>query len=235
MTELIIGIAILAFVTFGIFVANTAQKDFQSNYFKYHKYEINGYKTPSEFIALIKNQKEFYRVDVKTTEKPLNDNYNAGSNTVTLSEETISSTNIAGFAITAHEFGHAQQRNTESKLYKNTILYRKLSKISGRLSIPLCVIGFILFLTSNPVLGIVLSSIGVLGILTIIISSLLTTLVEFDASKRGVALLQRYQILDNKEIKQVKKFLKSAGYTYLGNFFSIILSWTFLVPKYSLI
>jgi Zn-dependent membrane protease YugP len=55
--------------------------------------------------------------------------------------------------------------------------------------------------------------------------------VEFDASKRALKILERFSELDQKEIKKANRFLRSAGYTYLGNFCSTLFIWTFLVPN----
>ncbi len=228
---------IIAFITLGIFIANNAQSEFIAKYKKYFNYEIMSTSGVEDFIKLLQNYKPFNNVNVFYTNEELEDCYNNQKKAVILSNKTLYNTNIASLAITAHEFGHCEQDLTNNKTYKIAQNFRTVSKICGKVSIPLFIIGLLLFilLDSYNFIGLIVIGLGALLFLTIIVSSILTTYIEFDATKRGLNLLKKYEILNKEEIKMAKDFLKSAGYTYLGNFFSIILSWTFLVPKYKLI
>jgi Zn-dependent membrane protease YugP len=59
----------------------------------------------------------------------------------------------------------------------------------------------------------------------------LTIPVERDASKRGIDILKKMEVLDDDEMLMAKDLLKTALLTYIGDFLRAILWWTFLTRK----
>lgn len=224
----------IAFVAFGIFVANNAQSEFMKVYKEYKKINIEEYVTVQDFLNKLYNTRKFSSVRYVLIDKELNDSYYYKNNTVYLSKTTASGFNIASFAIIAHEMGHAEQNLDGSKMYNFSLFLRKLSRWIGWLAMPLTIIGAVLaFVTSSEesALGWIVLGIGILLFAIMVLSSLVITIIEFNASKRAINLLRQHKIMDESELKKAKRFLRHAGYTYLGNFFSFLFSWTFLVPK----
>lgn len=231
---LIYIVIFIAFVAFGIFVANNAPSEFLKVYQEYKTKTIANDITVMDFLNKLHNTNKFNSVKYAIINKELDDCYYYKNNTVYLSQKTANGYNIANFSIIAHELGHAEQNLDGNKLYKLSIILRKVSKCFGWLAIPLSIIGAILALfltTQNNLIGWAILALGLLLFAVMIFSSLVITIIEFDASKRAIKLLKEYKILEEKELKIAKKFLRHAGYTYLGNFFSFLFSWTFLVPK----
>ena len=70
-------------------------------------------------------------------------------------------------------------------------------------------IGLLLGMTQLAWLGIILFGLGA-------VFALITLPVEFNASKRGLQLLQTYQLADGQEIKGAKSVLDAAALTYVA-------------------
>lgn len=224
-------IAFLAFISLGIFIANNSQSEFIRIYREYKKEILSNNKTVENFLEEIKSDKLLGDVSIAVTNKELEDGYFKSLNTIRLNKDTIYGNDLASFCIVAHEFGHAQQNANKDKKYVLSNTIRKASKILGSFTIPLAIVGFLILFLLSHILGWVLIGISIFSLILILISNLLITIVEFDASKRAISILKQYNILNEKEIKKAKKFLRGAGYTYLGNFCSTLFSWTFLVPN----
>jgi uncharacterized protein len=236
-TILVCIVAIILFISFGIFITNTAPKDFFEIYTEYRDEEIDKYYSVKDFVNRLHKDDILSPVTVAQANKTLEDSFSCATNTVYLSYETYNGSSVADFAVMAHEYGHAQQNLSGSTLYKNTLFMRSFCRILGVSYIFFILIGVILFfaLENLPFIGIIVASIGVLLMLCIVVCSLLVTLVEFDASKRAIKLLKEYDVLNKQELKMAKHLLNKAGNTYLANFFSTILAWLPLCPKPKLI
>ena len=234
---LILILIFIAFISFGIFVANNAPGEFLKLYKTYKRINIENQLCVIDFVESLQQDSKFYSINYAITQKELQDSYYYKNNTVYISDQTAYGYDVASFAIISHELGHAEQNLEGGTLYKSSILLRKISRSFGWLALPLCITGAILLflLGLQSVEAWIIFSLGAVGLLTILVSSFFVTIIEFDASKRAISLLSKKKILNSQELKRAKKFLKHAGYTYLGNFFSFLLSWTFLVPKAKII
>lgn len=226
---IVIGIIII-FATC-LAIANTAGTSFQHKYDKYSNMVANSAHTAGDFAFMLVQNSGYKNLKIAYTEKELDDAYSSRINTIILSKRTIESCSIAGFATVAHEFGHAVQHNSGNKKYKFLKTLKQISAITGNLSFPLMIAGAITFLFNNGI-AITLLAIGAIIFAISLLTELVTIPIEYEASDIGLSKLKEYQILDDKEYKMAKKFLKSAGLTYVAAFLSRILAWTFLVPKY---
>ena len=231
---LIAIIVFIAFISLGIFVANNAPSEFLKVYREYKKETSDNDFTVTDFLKKLSNYKKFSSVRYIIIDKELDDAYYYKTNTVYLSKNTANGYSVAHFAIIAHELGHAEQNLDGSRLYKLSLFLRRLSRALGWLAIPLMVIGLAFLLVSgfaDNILGWSIFIAGSICFLIMLFSSLVITIIEFNASHRAINLLRQTRMLEEDNIKSAKRFLRHAGYTYLGNFFSFLFSWTFLVPK----
>lgn len=124
---------------------------------------------------------------------------------VRLSQGVYDSTSIAALGVAAHEVGHAIQHDTGyMPLYiRNTII--PITQIGSYVSIPLLILGI---LVSSPRLV----ELGILLFTAIVFFQLITLPVEFNASRRAVAVLGDEAILTADELVGTKKVLSAAGY-----------------------
>lgn len=226
---IVIGVIIALAICLAI--ANTAGSMFQHKYDKYSNMMLNTSHNAGEFAIKLVQDSGYKDLKIAYTDKELDDAFSSKINTIILSTRTLESYSIAGFATVAHEFGHAVQHNSGNKRYKFLKFLKYVSALFGNFSFPLMIIGLI-FLLFESSLGIPLLIGGGIIFIASILTELLTIPIEYEASEIGLEKIKYYGILDGKELKMAKKFLKSAGLTYVAAFLSRIFAWTFLVPKY---
>ena len=159
---------------------------------RYNKYsKINNSKNISgvEVAQEILKKNGLENVYVVETTGYLSDHFDPNANVVRLSSQVFHGTTIAAASIAAHEVGHAIQHkegNWLMNLRKTIVPVVNLSSKFGYLAI---VIGI-----ASDILA--LFYIGVLMLFAILFFQLITLPVEFDASKKGLTNLTKYEILN---------------------------------------
>ena len=153
--------------------------------------------------------------DVKVISTPgmLTDHYNPSNKTVNLSEGVYSQRNAAAAAVSAHEVGHAVQH---AKAYSWLTMRSKLVpmvSIASKYSQWVIMGGLVLAATTafgNTLLlvGIIMFAMGTLF-------SFITLPVEYDASNRALAWLERENSVTQQELSGSKDALKWAARTYV--------------------
>ena len=128
---------------------------------------------------------------------------------IRLSQGVFDSPSVAAVGVAAHEAGHAVQYAQHYGPVRVRSALIPLSNVGSQLSILLLIVG--LFLYSRPLFGI-----GVLLLAVAVAGQLVTLPVEFDASRRAVATLERAYLLDDAELKGAKKVLRAAAMTYVA-------------------
>jgi len=111
--------------------------------------------------------------------------------------------------VVAHEFGHAVQ-DAES--------YAPL-KLRGAIVPAIQVSSWvapIMFLVGALLQSEALIWVGIIGFAAMAFFSIVTLPVEFDASRRALAMLQGNGILDSEELGGAKKVLDAAALTYVA-------------------
>jgi uncharacterized protein len=140
----------------------------------------------------------------------LTDHYDPTKKTVNLSEPVYNTNSVAAAAVAAHECGHAVQHATA---YQWLTMRSKLVpavQISSRF-VQLVLIGGILMISIFPKL--LLVGIALFALITLF--SVITLPVEFDASKRALAWLEKTNVTSGKEHEKAKTALKWAAGTYV--------------------
>lgn len=140
----------------------------------------------------------------------LTDHYDPRTHTVNLSESTYGQPSVVAMAVAAHELGHAEQHAQNSIL----ITLRNLLVPAVQIS-PMISYGLIFFGLIVNAMGLVW--LGILAFGLVVVFSLLTLPVEFDASRRGLRLLDEAGLLvtaeDGSGSRQV---LTAAALTYVA-------------------
>jgi len=147
-------------------------------------------------------------VGLTNTPGQLSDHYDPRTKTVALSETSVMNS-VASVAVVAHEFGHAVQ-DAES--------YAPL-KLRGAIVPAIQVSSWvapIMFLVGALLQSEALIWVGIIGFAAMAFFSIVTLPVEFDASRRALAMLQGNGILDSEELGGAKKVLDAAALTYVA-------------------
>jgi Zn-dependent membrane protease YugP len=177
---------------------------------KYSQTPMRAGLSGKEIAERMLRENGIYDVQVVSTEGFLSDHYNPLTKTVNLSADVYEGRNVAAAAVAAHECGHAVQHaagypwlNLRSKLVP------AVQFSSG--IVQWILLGGILMINRFP--GLLLAGIILFAITTLF--SLITLPVEFDASNRALAWLERTNITTTEEQPMAKDALKWAAMTYV--------------------
>lgn len=198
-------------VLLALLLAFCAQGLIHSAYKKYSRERARSGVT-GEALArrLLSEENIFDDIEVERIPGELTDHYNPETKSLGLSEDAASSDSIAALAVTAHEVGHVlQHRDGQMLMLLRTGLVPAVN-FSSRLSWPLFLGGLIFSFEPLLTVGIVLYAVAV-------VFSLLTLPIEFDASRRGLRMLENGAILDRDELRGAKSVLNRAAMTYVAS------------------
>lgn len=151
-----------------------------------------------------------YDVRVISVEGQLTDHYNPADKTVNLSNDVYYGRSVAAAAVAAHECGHAVQHATAySWLQFRSSMVPFLSIASSWMQ--WIILAGILLLNTTPIP----LAIGVALFAATTIFSFVTLPVEYDASNRALAWIQRTGVANNREYEMAADALKWAARTYV--------------------
>ncbi len=140
----------------------------------------------------------------------LADHFDPVHNVVRLSDPVASQSSVAAMAVTAHELGHVQQYQTGSALIKARGFLLPAIQFSPTISYIAIFCGLMFQMTG-------LLWIGIFFFALLVLFSLLTLPVEFDASRRGLKLLQEAGLMRNvQDTAGARAVLSAAALTYLA-------------------
>ncbi len=148
-------------------------------------------------------------LNVEGTPGQLSDHYDPRSKTLRLSQGVAQQPSVASVAIVAHELGHAMQDKTGYGPLKLRGAIVPAVQLSPFVSYALFLAGMIF---SSPALF----NLGILVFGISVFFSLVTLPVEFNASKRGLQMLEANQLLMGEEMSGAKAVLRAAALTYVA-------------------
>jgi len=184
----------------------------KSKFTKYSKIGLANGLSGREIAEKMLRENGIYDVKVTSVEGFLSDHYNPVNKTVNLSPEVYNGTTVSAAAVAAHECGHAVQHSTR---YGPLMLRSKLVpavQVSSMLVNWILLAGMIVIATTrNPTILLV----GIIAMGITVLFTLITLPVEFDASKRALAWLDRTNVTNSTEYPKAKDALKWAATTYV--------------------
>lgn len=183
----------------------------KSRFNAYSKIPLSARLTGKEIAEKMLRENGIYDVKVVSVEGFLSDHYNPLNKTINLSPEVYNNYSVAAAAVAAHETGHAIQHATA---YAWLNLRSKLVpavQFSSTLVNWILLIGVFMASSGNSTL--LLVGIGLFALT--VLFSLITLPVEFDASRRALAWLNRTNVTNNEEYPKAKNALTWAAMTYV--------------------
>lgn len=152
-------------------------------------------------------------VTVERQPGQLTDHYDPRKRVLRLSEGVHDSTSIAALGIAAHEAGHAIQHHTQYGPMGLRALIYPVASLGSGLAFPLFLAGFFFGGKTSTLL----MDIGIVLFAGAVAFTVATLPVEFNASKRAVALLEERRFLSGDELVGAKKVLGAAALTYVAS------------------
>ncbi len=148
-------------------------------------------------------------VQVEAVPGQLTDHYDPRTRTVRLSEKHFRVPSVAGSAVAAHEVGHALQHAQSYAPLQWRASLVPVASIGSQFGPWIVIGGFMLGMAGMIQVGIALFAAAVLF-------QLVTLPVEFDASKRAVAEMNRLGLATSADVGGSKAVLNAAAMTYVA-------------------
>ncbi len=184
----------------------------KAKFTKYNKIGLANGLSGREIAEKMLRENGIFDVKVTSVQGFLSDHYNPVNKTVNLSPEVYAGTSVSAAAVAAHECGHAVQHATQY----GPLMFR--SKMVPAVQYSSMLVNWILLAgliviatTNNPTILLV----GIVAMSITVVFTLVTLPVEFDASKRALAWLDRTNVTNSVEYPKAKDALKWAATTYV--------------------
>jgi uncharacterized protein len=200
----------LLFMIPGILASVAAQAYVRSSYSKWSQVRNSAGISGPDAAQRIMRAGGLRDVQLERTPGQLTDHYDPTSHTVRMSEGVAAKPSVAAMAIIAHELGHAQQHQEASLLIQMRSFLLPAVQFSPNLSYILILAGVFLNLTGLAWIGIGFFALSVVFVL-------LTLPVEFDASRRGLSMLQTAGLMQmDSDREGARQVLNAAAMTYVA-------------------
>ncbi|MDN5348358.1 MAG: uncharacterized protein PWP65_1922 [Clostridia bacterium] len=148
-------------------------------------------------------------VRVEMAQGFLSDHYDPRAKVLRLSPEVYHSNSLAALGVAAHETGHAIQHGRGYFPLEIRSALVPVVTLGSNLAIPLLIIGLLLGSPS-------LARFGVYAFTLVVLFTLITLPVEFNASNRAISILERHGYLIGNELAAARKVLNAAALTYVA-------------------
>lgn len=169
-----------------------------------NKRGINGLQT----AQMIMRDTGLDHIEVRRTPGFLTDHYDPRDKSINLSEGSTAPS-IAAMAIVAHELGHAEQDKVGNAMLNLRASLVPVANLGSGLGVWLIVGGLML-----NMIGLAWAGVALFG--AMVLFTLVTLPVEFDASRRAKRNLQRLNLVSATEAKGVNAVLDAAALTYVA-------------------
>ena len=203
-------------VIIGLALALGAQAMVKSAYNKYQKVPTQRGIPAAAVAEQILRENGNDTVQIQPVPGQLTDHYDPRTEKLGLSEGVYNSSSVAALGIAAHEAGHAMQKKDGYAPLALRSWLVPVVNIGSNLSMPIVILGLIMSIRPLVTIGIVLFAGAV-------VFTLITLPVEFDASRRAVAMLTAGGYINGEEERGVRKVLRAASLTYVAAAISAIL------------
>lgn len=229
MAESVPYVVIGCIVLFLIVSIATSRSRIKRIYRKYMNMPNSVDLTGKEYAFILKKHLNLEDLNFALSQGELTDAYNSKTKTLILSEGVCNTASIASIAIVSHEIGHAVQDKKKSGMLILTNIFRRITKLTNKLVMPLLAISLLCFLTTelDPEIALTFLYLGAIFFLFHVFNLLINIPLEYNASQIALKFLRKNKILKESEYERVKYLLKVALQTYIASFFDEIILFGF--------
>lgn len=193
-----------------------AQIMVKSTFSKYSSIQSKSRLTGAEAARRVLDYMGLQSVSIERVRGSLTDHYDPSQNVLRLSETVHDSYSVAAIAVAAHEAGHAVQKSVKYHPLVLRSLLVPIANFGSNLGPWLIIIGFALGLGRGD-FGYYLVLAGIILFAAAVLFYIVTLPVEFNASKRALAMLVETSIVDEDEKSMAKRVLSAAAMTYVAS------------------
>ncbi len=216
----IISLLVIVVFLIGMIIAGTAHRIFYKVKDELMNVESSlnaqAYQVLEFGIDKFKQRTKLYLAGEK-----VDDCYDYANDRIILKPEIFYGTSVASLAIACHEFGHSRQRYSNSIFFAICYFLQKLNRFFSGLFLPLVLLGIIIWVIPFElnIIGKIMIYVGLGALAITILMKLFLIPLEFGASRNGKMFLKKHVGIKGKELRQVKRLLRSAGFTYIASLF----------------
>jgi Zn-dependent membrane protease YugP len=206
----------LLFAAPGLALSLWASFKVKSTFNHYSQVPAQSGMSGAEAAAALLQEKGIRGVTIEPVDGFLSDHYDPSAKVLRLSPDVYHGRSLAALGVAAHEAGHAIQHATDYGPLKFRSWVVKPAQIGSNFGVILASIGMAMASTQMIWAGIVLFS-------AFVVFTLVTLPVEFNASKRAVAVLSNSRLIRPSEVDGTRAVLDAAALTYVAGALSAIL------------
>ena len=198
-------IAIIPGLLLGIY----AQMRLKAAYGRYGRVGVSSGFSGAEAARQILDRAGLMNVPVREVRGHLTDHYDPTRRALFLSGDNFHGRSVAAVGVAAHEAGHALQHSAAYAPLQMRMALVPVTSFASSASIWLVFGGMMVGIAQLAMIGVALYSV-------ITLFQMITLPVEFDASRRAKAELQRLGLVLPNEVPHVAKVLNAAALTYVA-------------------
>ena len=201
-----------------ILLAYYANSKVKSTFEQYSERLAESGVTGAEAASRLLEREGLNDVRIESTEGKLSDHYDPRSKVLRLSRPVYGSNSLAALGIAAHETGHALQDSGGYLPLKLRSGIYPVAAFGNKTGPVLFMIGLMMMIFTGATEGMaqILAQLGILLFAGGTVFTLITLPVEFNASRRAMALLTENGIISARERDDTKKVLNAAALTYVA-------------------
>ena len=207
----------LLFAIPGLIVAGLASFYVKSTFSEYSRFRASSGMTGAQAAAQMLHSAGIYDVNIERVDGFLSDHYDPSSRTLRLSPGVYDSDSLSAIGVACHEAGHALQDAANYGPLGLRSALVPVTNISSWLSYIVIFAGFIFQSGGLVMLGAILFS-------AVVLFSIVTLPVEWDASSRAKQLMVTAGIVSAPERDSAGKVLNAAFLTYVAAVLSSLLT-----------
>jgi Zn-dependent membrane protease YugP len=200
------------FVVPAMLLAMYAQSRMSSAYNRAFRILARARLTGGQLARRILDDHGLQEVTVERTGRHLGDHYDPRRRIIRLSPAVHDQPSLAALGIAAHEVGHAIQHQTG---YAALVLrngFVPIAQLGTNAAWPLFIVGLLVGADT----GIMLMNVAILFFTAAVLFHVITLPVEYNASRRAMAVLQDGGYLRTEELGPARQVLDAAALTYVA-------------------
>ncbi len=189
-----------------------AQMRIRNTYARYSRFSSRSGWTGAQIARRMLDASGLRDVNIEQIRGKLSDHYDPKKRVLRLSEGVYASDSVAALGVAAHETGHALQHGQDYFPLRLRSHFVSAANFGSGLAWPLFFIGF--FFSASGLAF--LMDLGIVFFSAAVLFHMVTLPVEFNASRRALALLGGPGYLTEEETKAAGKVLHAAAWTYVA-------------------
>ena len=200
----------------GLLLGLWAQAKVRSAFEKYSKVHTQRGIPSQDLVRQLLSRQGVVDIAISPTTGTLSDHYDPTTNTLRLSQGVYGSDSVSAIGVAAHEAGHALQKEQGYAPLALRSLMVPVVNIGSSLAWPIFMAGIIF--SWRPFMYV-----GIATFATVVLFSVITLPVEFDASRRANQMLSECGYFTQEELNGVRSVLNAAALTYVASFISSLM------------